>query len=497
MSNASGPRLILGLKVRNLRHERGETLQSLASRAGLSISYLSEIEKGKKYPKPEKLLLLAEALAVPFDDLVSLKVTEDLGPLKVAFSSPLLREFPFELFGLEPEDLFNLVTGDPLKGGALLRALGEIGLTYDVHVEHFLLAALRAYQQMNSNYFAELEKEAARFRRAEGWPAEEMVDPGRLSAILRRRWGYLLDYEELASKPDLSGFRSVFAWGPPMTLYVNRRLMPSQQAFVLAREIGYRHLDLGERAVSSSWVEVESFEQVLNNFKASYFAGALLMDRERLRRELKELFSSESWSSEGVSACMEGYGVTPETFLTRLTQVIPKVFGLDEFYFVRFSTRIGSGVYRLTKWLNTSRVSVPQGIALREHYCRRWPVLKLLQTLSGRLERPDQFLVAGQRTYFLEEDTEFFVLTMARRLALRADAASGVSVAFLCNRRLRRALRFWDDPKLERVEVNLTCERCGLTAAECRDRVVPPALFDSRREQVRKETALRGLIGRA
>jgi transcriptional regulator with XRE-family HTH domain len=94
MSNASGPRLILGLKVRNLRHERGETLQSLASRAGLSISYLSEIEKGKKYPKPEKLLRLAEALAVPFDDLVSLKVAEDLGPLKVAFSSPLLREFP-------------------------------------------------------------------------------------------------------------------------------------------------------------------------------------------------------------------------------------------------------------------------------------------------------------------------------------------------------------------------------------------------------------------
>jgi transcriptional regulator with XRE-family HTH domain len=497
MSNASGPRLILGLKVRNLRHERGETLQSLASRAGLSISYLSEIEKGKKYPKPEKLLQLAEALAVPFDDLVSLKVTEDLGPLKVAFSSPLLREFPFELFGLEPEDLISLVTGDPLKGSALLKAMGEIGLTYDVHVEHFLLAALRAYQQMNDNYFADLEKEAARFRRAEDWPAEEVVDPERLSAILRGRWGYVLDYEELSSNPDLSGFRSVFASGPPMTLYVNRRLLPSQQAFVLAREIGYRYLDLGERAVSSSWVEVESFEQVLNNFKASYFAGALLVDRERLRRELKELFSSETWKPEEVSACMEGYGVTPETFLTRLTQVIPKVFGLDELYFVRFSTTIGSGVFRLTKWLNTSRVSVPQGIALREHYCRRWPALKLLQTLSGRPERPDQFLVSGQRTYFLEEDAEFFVLTMARRLALRADAASGVSVGFLCDRRLRRTLRFWDDPELERVEVNLTCERCGLRAAECEDRVAPPALFDSRQEQAQKETALRGLIDRA
>ena len=93
-------RLILGLKLRNLRLARGEALRDIAERAGLSVSYLSELEQGKKYPKPDKLLRLAEALEVPYDDLVSLKVTAELRPLKDAVSSRVLREFPFELFGL-------------------------------------------------------------------------------------------------------------------------------------------------------------------------------------------------------------------------------------------------------------------------------------------------------------------------------------------------------------------------------------------------------------
>ena len=75
-------RLILGLKLRNLRLARGEGLREVAARAGLSVSYLSEVEQGKKYPKPDKLLRLAAALEIAYDDLVSSKVTAELGPLK-------------------------------------------------------------------------------------------------------------------------------------------------------------------------------------------------------------------------------------------------------------------------------------------------------------------------------------------------------------------------------------------------------------------------------
>ena len=96
-------RLVLGLKTRALREERGWTLQELARRSGLAISYLSEIEKGKKYPKPEKLLALAGALELPFEELVSPRVEEELSPLSAFAASEFLREFPFELFGLELE----------------------------------------------------------------------------------------------------------------------------------------------------------------------------------------------------------------------------------------------------------------------------------------------------------------------------------------------------------------------------------------------------------
>ena len=117
---------------------------------------------------------LARALDVPFDSLVSLQVNEDLNPVKAVFSSGLLREFPFDLFGIQPEDLFDLVTQDPAKAGALLRTFLEVGRLYDVHAEHFLLAALRSYQQMHANYFEDLEEAAAAYRQAEAGPAESL-----------------------------------------------------------------------------------------------------------------------------------------------------------------------------------------------------------------------------------------------------------------------------------------------------------------------------------
>ena len=110
-------KFILGIKLRNLRQAKRLSLKELARRAGLSISYLSEIEKGKKYPKPEKLLKLSRALGVTFDELVSLKVQEELGPLRDVFSSDFVREFPFELFGLQAENFLSLVRRRPTRRG--------------------------------------------------------------------------------------------------------------------------------------------------------------------------------------------------------------------------------------------------------------------------------------------------------------------------------------------------------------------------------------------
>ena len=39
---------------------KGFGLKQLAALTGLSASYINEIEKGKKYPKAEKIMMLAE-----------------------------------------------------------------------------------------------------------------------------------------------------------------------------------------------------------------------------------------------------------------------------------------------------------------------------------------------------------------------------------------------------------------------------------------------------
>ncbi|MEC9220655.1 MAG: helix-turn-helix transcriptional regulator [SAR324 cluster bacterium] len=67
---------------------------------GLFSSYINEIEKGKKYPKAEKIMMLAEGLGVEYDDLVSISMTGLLGQIsELFFSSSVLGSFPFQLLG--------------------------------------------------------------------------------------------------------------------------------------------------------------------------------------------------------------------------------------------------------------------------------------------------------------------------------------------------------------------------------------------------------------
>lgn len=67
----------LGERLRGLRHERGDTLDETAERAGISMQYLSEIERGRKEPSSEMIAAVAGALDVTLLDL-TLSVAETL-----------------------------------------------------------------------------------------------------------------------------------------------------------------------------------------------------------------------------------------------------------------------------------------------------------------------------------------------------------------------------------------------------------------------------------
>jgi transcriptional regulator with XRE-family HTH domain len=67
----------IGTVIRRERQARGLTLKELASRSALSVVYMGELERGKKYPSGLVLERLAEALGLAMADLLEL-VAEEL-----------------------------------------------------------------------------------------------------------------------------------------------------------------------------------------------------------------------------------------------------------------------------------------------------------------------------------------------------------------------------------------------------------------------------------
>ncbi len=70
----------IGARVRMERERRGESLRAFATRAGVSSSMLSDVERGTKSPTIAILSAIAEGLAVPLSSLVSDEQPLDAGP---------------------------------------------------------------------------------------------------------------------------------------------------------------------------------------------------------------------------------------------------------------------------------------------------------------------------------------------------------------------------------------------------------------------------------
>jgi DNA-binding XRE family transcriptional regulator len=62
-------RELVGQVLRDARTERGETQREVADRAGISVQYLSEIERGRKEPSSEMLAAVGGALDLPLVEL--------------------------------------------------------------------------------------------------------------------------------------------------------------------------------------------------------------------------------------------------------------------------------------------------------------------------------------------------------------------------------------------------------------------------------------------
>lgn len=485
--NSESLRFILGVKIKQLRQAAGYSLKELSEKTTLSVSYLSEIEKGKKYPKPEKIVQLAQALGCTFDELVSLRLDDELNPLSALLNSPVLKEFPLQQFGIGLADIFELVNDSPSKAGAFVRTLLEITRGYDMNVEHFLLASLRSYQKMHLNYFAELEAAAHDFRAQNRISSSSTISQNWLESILRDEFQCQITYDDFSEYPHLKPLRSICP--SPKHIWINTRLLPQQKKFILAREIGYRMLKLKERAATSSWIKVETFDQVFNHFKVSYFAGALLIPEQQIIKDLEKWLQNKHFDGKALYKLMKQYDATPEMFLYRMSQVMPNHFGVTKMHYMRLNHNLNNDEFHITKELNLTNVFIPRSVGPGEHQCRRWAATAGLLSLARNEGADSDVKVSAQRSTFVGQNKTFFNIAVVRSKSLGENTNTGMTLGFLIDESFKSKAAFWNDSDIQNSEVNETCERCPVK--NCESRVAEPTIFATVKNQESREISLK------
>jgi transcriptional regulator with XRE-family HTH domain len=162
-TKSQNAKIIFGLKVKQLRQGKGLSFSDLAKAANMSVSYLNEIEKGKKYPKADKINALAGVLGVSFDELTSPELDKSMAPVSELLKSNFLNELPLDLFGIELAKVVEIIANAPAKVGAFISTLLELSRNYALKEENFYFGALRSFLELHNNYFQEIEDKVSHF----------------------------------------------------------------------------------------------------------------------------------------------------------------------------------------------------------------------------------------------------------------------------------------------------------------------------------------------
>lgn len=489
LSNEKIIRLIFGFKVRHLRQQKNLSYQELSKLTGLSTSYLNDIEKGKRYPKPARITNLAKALDVDYNYMVATNASKKLQPIIDLLSSKFFRLFPLDEFGISLEKVLELFTQTPTKVNAFISTIFKIARNYQVGEKQFYLEALRSYQDMNNNHFPHLEEAVEGFKKEFSIKERLFFTPDFLEEQLLEIYGIHTDFEELSKNEAILHIRSYYK---PETkvLYIQKGLSDAQQNFLFARELGFQYLELKERPYETTITEIDSFEKLLNNYKASHFAAALLMDGETLANDIRLLARENSWKPDLFLNLLEKYKVSSETLMQRLTNILPHHFGLEDLFFIRMTGDENLQSFNMKKDLHLSQLHSPYNNELDEHYCNRWVSITSIKELRFvKTQKPTTPIIAdAQISKYWNTDKEYLCISLAKSGFQDSNKGVSVTLGLLVNPHLKSIFHFLSDPKLKSREVHTTCERCGIR--DCEARVAPWTVIE---EEMRQTAILKSL----
>ena len=494
--NNDNVKLVFGLKLKQLRLDQKLSLSEVSQKSGLSISYINEIEKGKKYPKSDKILALASALNVDYDTLVSLKLSKRLEPISVLLSSNILTELPLDLFGIDQSNLLEMLSDAPTKVSAFIGTLIEIARNYNMSVEQFYFSALRTYQEMHDNYFEEIENAAEKYLSEKSVGETQVLDEKYLADVLRKDYHYSIEIMNEATNPELKAVRSLLIpRAEGNKLLINSQLSDIQRSFVYGREIGYQYLKLKNRLYTTALVEADSFEQLLNNFKASYFASAIIIRRNLLIPQLKEFLALKTWQPDRLLDMIRHFNTTPESFCYRISNILPRHFGINQMFFLRFNNFAGQNQFDLTKEMHIARKHIPHTVK-DEYYCRRWVSLTILQDLAEQIKAKSYqgTLCKGQISRYVDSQEEYLMISFGKLMSTTQNLSVSVSMGIFLNDEAQKTIAFLNDPNLTHRDVNETCERCQLF--DCKERMAAPIVLQRKHKNEELKKSISRMLER-
>lgn len=463
-------KLIFGLKLKQIRTDKNLSLFGLSKLSGLSKSYLNEIEHGKKYPKPDKIAILSEKLDVPYDQMVSLKLDKNLAPIGDLMRSKILKEIPLELFGIKESNLIDIVANAPVKVNAFISTIIQIAQHYNFSRENFYLASVRSYQEANKNYFGDLEESVLAFAEAYQIDLNKIIDSKDLEEILTEEYSYTFKTNELDKYKYLGGLRSVFI-PKTKTLLLNSEIDEAQRTFIYAKELAYNFLEIKDRLYTYPWIKFDSFDQVMNNLYASYFAGALIIPSAIIKEQLNTIFEKEVFDIPLFLKTVEAFNASPESFYQRLTNILPKAFNIQDLFFLRLTHEANSSKFYIKKELHLSHHQSPRANETNEHYCRRWVSIKVFDDIS-KSKKAHEFDI--QISNYEGDNAKYLVLASATKDPFKENHYRSITIGLLINKQLERKLNFLVDKNIITQSVGVTCERCIVEDCELRQ---TPAVF--------------------
>ena len=485
-------RILFGLKVKQRRLKKNLSFAELSQKTGISVSYLNEIEKGKKYPKKDKIEGLAEALDISASYLISDDYDESIAPVAELLQSNFLNELPLDLFGIELSKVVEIIASAPARVGAFISTLLELSRNYALREENFYFGALRSYLELHNNYFEDLEQKVLDFAVDHDLPKERPLPSELLKQLLESKLGYKVLPTGLDDYPELKALRGVFLPNKK-ELLLPGHLTPIQRSFQYGKELAFDYLRMEQRAYTSSLLQTNNFEEVLNHSRAIYFSVALHMPLRMIERDMRQFFQMEKWDAQAFIDIMHKYDATPEMYYHRLTNILPSIFGIKKLFFLRISHDFTRDHFEIDRELHLNHRHQPHGNGLEEHYCRRWIAISMLQELRSKQLDGEEIgnKVEIQLSSYMATGDQYLVMTIGRSAYPSPNRNVGVSLGLLLDKHLKQQIKFLKDTDIPTRMVHTTCERCLIS--DCKVRAAEPVIINRRKKMAAIEEKIEAL----